>query len=161
MRQALSQAALGFLLLLTACAALEPRQAPRVRLADVTLLESGLLEQKMRVELDIGNPNNFDLPLDGLTFTLELNDNPLVEGFTNESVVIPRLGEARLAVFASTSLLDIVRQVMALGRGEALSYRLSGRAYLAGVAGASVPFESGGTLELLPDQGRQKSLVPL
>ena len=161
MRQALPQVALGFLLLLTACAALEPTLAPRVRLADITLLEGGLLEQKMRVELDIGNPNNFDLPLDGLTFTLELNDRPLVEGFTNESVVIPRLGEARLAVFASTSLLGIIRQVMALGQGEALSYRLSGRAYLTGLARVSVPFETGGTLELLPDGGREKSLVPL
>ncbi len=115
----------------------------------------------MRVELDIGNPNNFDLPLEGLTFTLDLNDRPLVEGFSNESVVIPRLGEARLTVFASTSLLDILRQVMALGDGEALSYRLSGRAYLAGLARASVPFETGGTLELLPEESEEKSLVPL
>jgi LEA14-like dessication related protein len=161
MRRALFQAVLCALLVLSACAALEPRQAPRVRLADVTLLESSLFEQKMRVVLDIGNPNNVDLALEGLTFTLELNDNPLVEGFTNESVVIPRLGEARLPVLASTSLLDIVRQIMALGESESLSYRLSGRAYLAGFARASVPFESGGTLELLPGRDRGPSLVPL
>jgi LEA14-like dessication related protein len=161
MRQALSLIGLGLLLVLSACATAERTLAPRVRLADIALLEGGLLEQKMRVELDIGNPNNFDLPLEGLTFTLELNDRPLVEGYTSQAVVIPRLGEARLPVLASSSLLDLIRQIMTLGQGEALSYRLSGRAYLTGLGRLGIPFETGGTLELQLGPGRERSLVPL
>jgi LEA14-like dessication related protein len=148
-------------LLLAACATAEQPLAPRVRLVDIMLYESTLFEQRMRVDLNVTNPNNFDLPLEGLAFTLELNGNPLVEGATAESVVIPRLGEARLPVLATTSLFDVVRQVLAFGQGEALSYRLSGRAYLAGVLRLSLPFEAGGTLELRSGQGSGRSLTPL
>ena len=159
MRRSLTHGGLAFLLLLTACAGLEPPQAPRVRLADIVLLETSLLEQRMLVALDIANPNNFDLPLEGLTFSLELNGRPLVEGLSNQAVVIPRLGEARLPVEATTSLFDVMRQILALGEGETLSYRLSGRAYLTGMAPRGLPFEKSGQLELRPGPGT--SLAPI
>jgi LEA14-like dessication related protein len=159
MRRTFRNVGLAFLLLLAACAALEPPQAPRVRLADVILLEGGLLEQRMLVALAIANPNNFDLPLEGLAFTLELNDRPLVEGLSNQAVVVPRLGEARLPVQATTSLLNLMRQILALGEDETLSYRLSGRVYVTGFTARGLPFEKTGQLELRP--GPEKSLAPI
>ncbi len=159
MRQILRSTSLALLLLLTACAGLEPPQAPRVRLADIVLLDSSLLEQRMRVALDIANPNNFDLPLEGLAFTLEVNDRPLVEGLSNRAVVVPRLGEARLPVEATTSLFDVMRQILALGEGETLSYRLSGRIYATGFSSRGLPFEKSGKVELRPGPGT--SLAPI
>jgi LEA14-like dessication related protein len=76
MRLAHALIGLSALLVLGACARLGEAEPPQVRLADIRLLEGGLLEQRFRVDLRLGNPNDFDLPLDGLTFELELNDRP-------------------------------------------------------------------------------------
>ena len=57
---------LAALLALGACARLGEAEPLRVHLADIRLLPGGLLEQRFQVELRLGNPNDFDLALDGL-----------------------------------------------------------------------------------------------
>lgn len=152
--------ALGLLLLPAACAGIAP-EPPRVRLADVRLAGGSLLVQELDVDLRLGNPNNADLPLDGLRFELEVNGRPLAEGYTNEAVVLPRLAEVTLPVRASVTLLDLMRQVMALGQDERLSYRLTGRAFLSGFAGRALPFAVEGELVPGPAEEGGTSLVPL
>lgn len=146
---------------LAACAALRDAEPPQVRLADLRLLQSGLFEQRLQVDLRVGNPNDFDLPLDGLTFELTLNDEPFAQGFTNEAVTIPRLGEATVPVVASTTLLDLVQQALVFGKRGDLSYRIEGVAYLQGPTRRSLPYERSGRLRLLPDTGPGDTLVPL
>lgn len=160
MRQVATFVALGAALVLAACAGIEKPLPPKVRLADVQLLESTVFEQKMRVDLRVANPNNYDLPLEGLTFELEVNGNLLADGFSNEAVTIPRLGEATVPVQASTSLLGLMRQFMTLGQSDHLSYRLKGRAYFTGLLRQGVPFETTGRLEL-QDLGAGQTLTPL
>lgn len=161
MRQVIILLGTAMVLLLSGCAVVEQPLPPKVRLANVQFLDSTLFEQRMHVDLQVRNPNNFDLPLEGLTFELEVNGNPLLEGSSSEIVNIPRLGEAMVPVRASTSLLDMIQQFVALGEGDHLSYRLKGRAYLTGYFGLGVPFETSGTLEFGPDAGRGQNLVPL
>lgn len=155
-------------LLVTACASLEDALPPQVSLADVRLLQPGILEQELEVDLLVRNPNNFDLPLEGMTFDLTLNGQHFAEGFTNESVTIPRLGQARVPVTASTSFLDIVQQVMGFARGGGkLDYEINGLAYLRGITTRTVPYQKSGRLQLLPEGGGSgtgsgiNTLVPL
>ncbi|MFQ5774819.1 MAG: LEA type 2 family protein [Kiloniellaceae bacterium] len=149
------------LLTLASCAVPERTEPPQVSLADIRLLEGGVLEQRLRVELRVGNPNNFDLPLDGMTFALELNDRPFAQGFTNRSVTVPRLGEVTVPIVASTTLLDMLQQALAFGQRADLSYRLEGVAYLKGRSGRALPYEKTGRLQLLRKQGPDDNLVPL
>jgi hypothetical protein len=54
-------------------------------------------------------------------------------------------------VRASTDTLSLMRQIMALGRNERITYRISGIAYVSGFVGAKrVPYERKGSLSLLP-----------
>ncbi len=152
---------LAALLLLGACARLGEVEPPQVRLADIRLLESGLFEQRFRVDLRLGNPNDFDLALGGLTFELELNDMPFAQGFSNQAVTLPRLGEARVSVVASTTLIDVVQQMLILGERSDLSYRIEGVIYLRGAYRRKVPYERSGKLQLLPAQPNEPTLMPL
>ena len=152
---------LAALLALAACARLGEAEPLRVQLADIRLLPGGLLEQRFQVELRLGNPNDFDLALDGLTFALELNDMPFARGLSNQAVTVPRLGEARLRVVASTTLIDLVQQVLILGQRSDLSYRIEGVVYLRGAARRKLPYETSGRLRLLPAQPNERTLVPL
>jgi LEA14-like dessication related protein len=149
------------LLALGACAQVGEAEPPQVRLTDLRLLPGGLLEQRFQVDLRLANPNDFDLALDGLTFELALNDRPFAEGVTNESVTIPRLGEATVRVVASTTLMDMVQQALTLGERDDLSYRIEGVVYLRGGLRRKVPYARSGKMQLLPDQPQQRRLVPL
>ena len=162
MKRFLSLIGVGLVLVLAACAPIDKAEPPEVSLADIKLLPGGLFEQKFQLELRVTNPNNFDLPLDGLSFKLALNDRPFAQGASNESVTIPRLGEARIPVVASTTVLDIMQQVLTLGRSADLTYRLEGLAYLRGISRRTVPYERTGKLQLLPGPGdTEQKLIPL
>jgi LEA14-like dessication related protein len=162
MRNTLSKIGLLIVLALSACAPIEQAQPPQVSLADIKLLPGGLFEQKFLLELVLTNPNNFDLPLEGLTFKLALNDQPFAQGVSNASVTVPRLGEARVPVTASTTILDVMQQVLALGQKGDLTYRLEGLAYIQGLTSRSVPYERSGKLQLLPAPAdAEQQLIPL
>ncbi len=148
-------------LVLAACAQIGGMRSPQVHVVDIRLLPGGLLEQRFRVDLRIGNPNDFALPLDGLTFELDLNGRHFAEGFTNQAVTVPRLGEARVSVDASTTLIDMLEQVLILGERSELSYRIEGVIYLRGMARRQVFYERGGRLRLAPAQPNERTLVPL
>jgi LEA14-like dessication related protein len=137
------------LLLLAACGTAEP-VAPQVRVVDLRLVESSVFEQRFEIDLQIGNPNDFALPLDGLTFDLEVNGAAFARGFSNQRVTIPRLGEGRVSVSASTTLVDMVRQMLLLAERGDLTYRLSGQAFLNSLQRRSVPYQSEGSFRLLP-----------
>jgi LEA14-like dessication related protein len=132
---------------------------PEVRIADLEMLESTVFEQRFRVTLRVGNPNDFELPLDGVRFALALNEQPFARGFTAHGVTVPRLGEATLTVDASTSTLDLIRQVLNAPGREKLTYALDGTVFLKGGARREVPFEQAGMLELLPSDSVRR-LVP-
>jgi LEA14-like dessication related protein len=144
-------------MLAAACSTLRPGVEvlkPDVRLTDLALVESGLLEQHFRVTLRVSNPNDFALPVDGLRFALRVNDNPLVTGLTDEAVSVPRLGTATIDVDAFTSTLDVVRQLVTLTqRHDALAYKLDGTVFLKSHGEREVPFTKTGTLQLAPGGG--------
>ncbi|MGF1628803.1 MAG: LEA type 2 family protein [Kiloniellaceae bacterium] len=138
---------LSAVLLLAACGTADPIP-PLVRVVDVRLLESSVFEQRFQIDLRIGNPNDFALPLDGLTFDLEVNGEAFARGFSSQRVTIPRLSESQLSVESSTTLFDLVRQMMLLAERGDLTYRLRGLAYLNSLQRHSVPYESEGSFRL-------------
>lgn len=144
------------LLVLAACGTVEP-VAPQVRVVDLRLVESSVFEQRFEIDLRIGNPNDFALPLDGLTFDLEVNGAAFARGFSDQRVTIPRLGEGRVSVSASTTLVEVVRQMLLLAERGDLTYRLKGQAFLNSLQRRSVPYQSEGSFRLLPpgDPGQE------
>ncbi len=145
-------AAAAMLLALAACSGADP-VAPEIHVVDLRLLESSVFEQRFQIDLRLGNPNDFDLPLDGLTFDLEVNGEDFARGFSNERVTVPRLGEERLSVVASTTLVELVRQMELLAERGDLDYRISGIAYFDSLVRRSAPYESEGSFPLLGRRG--------
>ncbi len=162
MRKIASLIGLGFLLVLSACASLENALPPQVQITDIRLLDGGFIVQELEAELLVKNPNNFDLPLEGLTFTLELNDQPFAEGFSNQVVTIPRLGHARIPIQATTTIVEVLQQIFAIGRRETFDYRIEGLVYLQGITSRTVPYERSGSLRVLPrSSGDEFRLKPI
>jgi LEA14-like dessication related protein len=133
-------------LLLGACHTLRtPLEPPDVYVTNLVPLLGGGLEQRVRVDLRLQNPNNREIRLDGIRFTLEVNGQPLARGASAEAITLPRLGESAVSVEATTTLFDILRQVVALPSAQGLDYRISGTVFLRSAWGGRVPFEREGS----------------
>ena len=135
-------------LALSACATLPGSLTPpEVSLADLRLIDVGLFEQRFGLSLRVLNPNNVDIPVDGLDFTLELNGTTFATGVSNQSVTIPRLGEAMVEVQAVSTLTGLLHQLRRLSHGEqGIAYRIHGKLVTGGLLG-SVPFDRQGEIE--------------
>jgi LEA14-like dessication related protein len=142
---------LAFTGVLAGCAApFGVSQPPELALSSIEGVDVGLLEQRYRLKLRVRNPNDTDLQVRGLSLAVELNGQPFARGVSDQTVTVPRMGEALLEVSATSSLGSVWRQLREVGKAgtQDLSYRLSGRLSLQGLG--SLPFEEKGTLPGLP-----------
>jgi LEA14-like dessication related protein len=132
------------------CASIAPLEVPEVQVTSLEVLEPepGSLEQRFTVGLRLINPNNRAVAIDGLDFELDINDQRLARGVSNRAFTLPRLGEAETSVTVTTSLFDILRQAMHMGRGRdaGFEYRLRGRLHLGSGFVRTVPFDHRGQL---------------
>jgi LEA14-like dessication related protein len=120
--------------LLAGCTSLGEERV-EVHLVSVTLQESTPLEQRVGLGLRFQNRGASDLTVDGLAFRIEASGTTISSGVSSQAFTIPRFGEARVDVEATSTLAGVVRQVLDLQRqsGSAdprLRYRLYGTANL-------------------------------
>ena len=133
-------------LLLAACASLGGMEPPEVSVVGLEPRPGGPLEQRFAVELRVLNPNERDLRVDGIDFTLEVNGSRLTRGVSSQEVTIPRLGEALLTVTATTTVFDLLRQAMNAADATELTYELHGRVFVAG-SPARLSFSRSGRID--------------
>lgn len=135
-------------LALAGCASLPLNmQPPEVSVSDLRLLDVGLFEQRFGLSLRVLNPNDAEIPIDGLSFTVELNGKPFAKGVSNQAVTVPRLSEAMLEVEAVSSLTGLLRQFGAMAKGqERIDYRIHGTLYTGRLFGG-VPFDQKGEVD--------------
>ena len=142
--------------LLAGCAGLGAYQeSPRVSLVSIEPLDMTLLEQRYALGLRIMNPNAAEIPINGLSYTIEINQREFAYGVSRQTVTIPAYGEAVLEVEVVSNLLDVLRQLQSLQEDKpaALGYRLSGKLSLAN-SSFRLPFDYSGELNWLPAADR-------
>ncbi|TKB67459.1 MAG: hypothetical protein E8D52_12865 [Nitrospira sp.] len=118
-------------------------ESPEVLVTNVTPLDATLFEQRLRVDLRVRNPNDFDYHLTGIDFTLNLNGKRLARGLGSKEVTIPRLGDTVMTIDTTTSTLDIMRQLLNLSQKQELAYDIKGVLHS---AEGRLPFTNVGTL---------------
>ena len=116
---------------------------PEVLVTNVTPLKASAFEQRLQVDLRIRNPNDFDLLVTGIDFTLNLNGKRLARGLGNTAITVPRLSDAVVSVQTSTSTFDVVRQLLSFSQAQDLSYDITGRLHL---KDGRLPFDNSGIL---------------
>ncbi len=139
-----------FMLLLSLGACVTPQsvEAPQVALESVRLLEAKGLVQRVRIDLLVSNPNDFDIPLTGLDFSMTVNGADFAKGLSEETVTVPRSGNAVVPVDVTINMLTVFNQIQAVQTRGALDYRLTGTAYLDHLLLPSVDFDRTGSLSL-------------
>ncbi|MCU7929009.1 MAG: LEA type 2 family protein [Candidatus Thiodiazotropha sp. (ex Dulcina madagascariensis)] len=120
---------LSLLLLLSACAGMQPQsERTKVTLSDIHPLASTLVEQRYLVKLRLQNRSRQPLEINGASFDLDLNGKAFASGVSNQAVTVEPFGEALLEIKVSGSLFGVIRQVQSLQKLEdkPFQYRISG-----------------------------------
>lgn len=140
------------MLLVAGCATMDRYpEKPRVSLVSIQPKDMTLLEQRYGLQLRILNPNETAIPLEGLSYSLEINGREFAYGVSRQDVSIPAFGEALLDVEVVSNLLNVLQQVQEMSdeQQDSLQYRLSGKLSL-GNSLARLPFDYHGELKYSP-----------
>ena len=102
-----------------------------VSISELSFGQTSVLEQTWNLTLRIQNPNNYDIPADGMKYRIDVNGKPFARGVNNQSVMVPRLGEAMIQVQAISDLPSVIQQIGDLRRlGQSgIDYYMTGRLY--------------------------------
>lgn len=142
-------------LALSACTAFAPRlEAPELSIIGAEIIKSDLFEQRLRARMRVQNPNDRELSVRGITYTIEVGGEEFGRGMSGTSFVVPRLGEAEFDMIVTANMAGTLlrllnkREQQGEARPDALSYRIVGKVSLATGLLRSIPFEESGELKL-------------
>ncbi|WP_237065324.1 LEA type 2 family protein [Microbulbifer guangxiensis] len=115
---------------LTGCAVLSPSfQEPEVEIVALEPLPSSGNELRFRIRLRVFNPNNSELALSGLYYTLKLAGHKVVTGTASNLRPVPAYGQEDITVDATASLVgSLMAAADLLGRPrDAVPYELQAK----------------------------------
>ena len=141
-------------LLLSGCAALAPKlETPKLSIVNVELVKSDLFEQRLRARIKVENPNDRELAVKGITYTIEVGGEEFGRGISGSSFTVPRLGEAEFDMNVTANmagtLMRLATRAREAGRTpDTVDYRIVGKVSLATGMLRSIPFEERGTFKL-------------
>lgn len=144
--QALLCALLG--LILAGCTTLIPRDPLQIDLVGLEPLAGQGMEVRFAVVLRVQNPNEQPLDFNGVALELDINDQLLASGVSDQRGQVPRFGEALIRVPLSITAFSALRQAWAAAgyqQGRGLPYALRGK--LAGGLFGTARFSDSGTLD--------------
>ena len=123
-------------------------QSPSITVADVRPLSLSLNTQTIGLSLRVANPNNFDLPMQSLTFLAHFSGQQFAKGHSVNNVIVPANGEALLDVEVEAGLVKLANQLKSMLDTEnaELNYDVSGVVKLANWPKA-IPFNVEGEIE--------------
>lgn len=115
------------LFFLSGCATMNLKfEDPSVELVSFKMLPVKGFEQNFEIGLKLTNPNNFALPLSGISYQLSVAGDTLAHGVANNIPTADAYGESRFVVPVSTSLLGGIKVIRTLmdSQGQDISYQL-------------------------------------
>lgn len=141
--------ALLLALALNACALLQNRDPLNINVIGIEPLPGQDLELRMAVKIRVQNPNETPVDFNGIALNLEVNDQPLAAGVSDQRGHIGRYDEAVIVVPVSITAFSFLRQAYGLSQTQSrqgLPYVLRGK--LAGGPLGTVRFTDKGKLDL-------------
>jgi len=134
-------------LLLPACSLFAPKlETPKLTVVNVELLKSDLWHQELKVRLHVQNPNDRQLPIKGITYTLDLDGQEFAHGVSGASFVVPPLGEAEFDMSVSANMASMLLKLLSQG-GTQATYHMRGKIALSAGLLRSIDFDEHGTFK--------------
>ena len=102
-------------------------KVPRIQLKDLQVKDLSLTAAEIVAEIEVHNPNAFDLGLSNFNYRLDINQQTWGEGVSNKSTSIPKKGKGTISIPLKLDLLRVGRATFQLlSSDEKIDYQLLG-----------------------------------
>ena len=134
---------------LTACAGIRP-EPPEVQLSGLEITDVSLSHANFLATLSLFNPNSYGLDIEGLSFTLFLNDIRISKGLTAKAFSIPAEASGKASLRLSSSFLNLFQLSRSVQNQDEITFRIAGELKIGGLGllGVTIPIEREGILPL-------------
>jgi LEA14-like dessication related protein len=136
--------------LLAACSSLGSKlEAPSLELVGVQMLSTDMFAQRFKVRVKVTNPNDLELPVKGLEYTILMMGDSFAEGMANESFVLPAMGEAEFDMLVTTNFVSSFGRLLSRVQGgklENIDYEITGKIMVEKGMVRKIPINHRGTV---------------
>lgn len=114
------------ILLLTGCTSIQNLQNLDVSLTKIEAVQPVGLSPRFNVHLLVTNPNNQDLNIEGVTLQLNIADQKVLSGVSNQIPTLSAYAETPVEIKTSVNLFYIFKVLKSLNQqsGEGIEYQL-------------------------------------
>lgn len=143
------------LVTLAACSTLSHIETPAVSLLGLQMTSGDMFSQRFKVRVKIENPNDLEVPVKSLDYTIFLMGDRFGEGTSEQPFVLPARGEAEFDMLVTTDFVSALgRLVSRMGGGklENVEYAVTGKLHLDKGFVRTVPFDHKGLLNVSKPQ---------
>mgnify|MGYP002737428787 CR=1 FL=1 len=137
--------------LLAACSTVGSKlEAPKLELMGVQMLSTDMFAQRFKVRVKVINPNDLELPVRGLEYTIIMMGDSFAEGTSTESFVLPALGEAEFEMLVTTNFVSSFGRLLSRVQGgklENIDYEITGKVMVDKGMVRKIPFNHRGTVD--------------
>jgi LEA14-like dessication related protein len=123
-------------------------QAPTLMVENIQVGHSDLWQQHLQVRMSVHNPNDRELPVQGLSYTLDVNGEECAHGESGASFVVPARGDAEFDMNVTANAAAALLRMFVRGSAAPVEYRIRGKVELSSGLLRSVPFDQHGELQL-------------
>lgn len=118
-------------MLLASCSSMQPKlEQPSVKVSGLQLLPAQGFTQPIEVSLLISNPNDRDLSLRGISYTIGIENFDVLSGVSNELPTLIAYKETPVKVVVTANVIQIVRLLEHFSRTavrEQVNYNFSAK----------------------------------
>jgi LEA14-like dessication related protein len=143
---------LATLIAMAACATFGPKlDTPTISVMALQMTSGDMFSQRFRVRLKVQNPNDLEVPVESIEYTMFLMGDRFGEGTTDQSFVLPARGEAEFDMMLTTDFVSALgRLVSRMGGGklENVEYEVTGKLHLQKGMLRTIPFDHKGLVNV-------------
>ncbi len=140
--------AIGFLFLLPSCLSLF-LEKPTFTLKEIEIKRISFQEIDFLFGIEVQNPNQFDLKLRALEYTVYLSDQEVGKGRLEKEITIVKSASTLVPVPLQTNLKSLGNPLALILGGKDLRYKIEGAAIIkASMGSTTVPFSKSGEIKL-------------
>jgi LEA14-like dessication related protein len=122
-------------------------QVPSFAIRGVTLRPVSFTEMNILFDLEVNNPNRFDLTLQSFEYTVYLKNEEIGNGRLGKELLITSSSTTRIQVPVAAQFKDLSRSLKAIVTEGELPYRIEGKASVRTALGSrQFPFSNKGVL---------------
>ncbi len=131
------------------CTWLLPRlRSPQVRVVAIHVRSADFWQQRLRVRLQVRNPNDIRLPIEAIHYTLRIDGETVAHGHTVAPFTVAAHGSAQFNTYVTANMAGALLSVFAAGRRHPVRYQLRGEVDVAHALLHALPFDVRGQFNL-------------